>query len=127
MSKFVCQNGVLYLFGTDFKNGSWCVNNVTVEIAANVVSYACMGTDGWLENISGTKTATFTWETALSDTLGVDLDATIGTTAALLFETVDGLSYSAQVVITSISISAPGDDVATVSWTGTADGILRES
>lgn len=128
MSKFVCSNGTLsFSNSVDYADGSWCLNNVSIDISSDVVSYSCMGGDGWVENIASTKSASFSWETALDTVDGVDLDNTIGESGTLTFDTVDGLTYSASVIITSISISAPNDDTATVSWEATCDGQITEN
>lgn len=130
MSKFVCKNGKLIFQGSPaFLDGSWCVNNVTIDISSDTVDYVCMGDDGWMETFGATKNATFSWETALDDFDGVDLQNTIGNEGILIFDTDDtelGLSYNASVIINSISINAPVDDIATVSWEATCDGEISE-
>lgn len=127
MSKFVCQNGTLIFSGSPaYLDGSWCLNNVTIDINGDVVDYQCMGNDGWQDTLSATKSATFSWETALDDTDGVDLQNTIGDEGILIFATVDGPTYTAPVVINSISINAPVDDIATVSWEATCNGEIEE-
>ena len=128
MSKFVCENGTLQFSNSvKFDDGSWCLNNVSVDISSDTVDYKCMGNDGWADSFAGTKSCSFSWETALDSVDGIDLDNTIGESGTLNFDTVDGLSYSATVIITSIGISAPTDDVATVSWEATCDGEITEN
>ena len=127
MSKFVCQNGVLYCDGTDFESGFLNLTDVNIDITASEASITVMGNDGWGEVLSTVKEATFSWTTALDDTLGVDLDATLGESCSLFFDSVDGTAYSAVVVITSISISTSPEEISMVNWEATCDGILIES
>ncbi|MCK4260433.1 MAG: hypothetical protein KAX49_15765 [Halanaerobiales bacterium] len=128
MSKFVCLNGTLVFSNSlDFADGSWCLNNVTIDISADTVNYPCMGVDGWTDSLASTKSATFSWETALDSVDGIDLDNTIGKSGILIFDTVDGGSYNATVIITSANINAPVDDVATVSWEAICDGDIEEN
>lgn len=126
MSKFVVKNGKMFLSGSAFSSGSWDLNTVSVEINASVVSFPVMG-ESWLEQTGLVKQGTFSWETAWDNTLGVDLSDTLGETASLFFDSVDGLPFSAQAVVESISISAPVDGYSTASWSGQSDGIVRES
>jgi len=128
MAKFVCANGILtFDQSPDFLDGSWCVNNVTIDLSSELVNYRCMGDDSWESAISSTKSSTFTWETALDDVDGIDLDNTVGVEGWLDFDTVDGLSYRSLVIITGTSINAPVDDVATVSWEATGNGDFTEN
>jgi len=128
MSKFVCDSGTLTITGTQIEN--LCLNNVSIDISADTVSYLCMGDSSWQSSAAGTKSWTCSFETALDDTLGVDLTNTIGEAGTLTFETTDGLAYTSitnGAIITSISISAPSDDYATVSWEATGTGALGEA
>lgn len=130
MAKFVCNSGTIE-FVTDPVNAislALCINNVTVDISADTVDFNCMGDTGnWANSASATKSWTVSFETALDDTIGVDLADTIGVTGALTFDTVDGLAYSGNAIINSISINAPVDDFATVSWEATGTGALTEA
>lgn len=126
MSKFVVKNGKMFLSGSLFSNSEWDVNTVSVEINASVVSYPVMG-EAWLEQTGLVKQGTFSWETAWDNTLGVDIDDTLGETASLFFDSVDGLPFSAMAVVESISISSPVDGYSTATWSGQSDGVVRES
>ena len=125
MSKFVCDSGTLTIVGTSIS--SLCLNNVSIDISADTVDYSCMGDGSWQSAAAGTKSWTCSFETALDDTVGVDLSNTIGESGALTFDTVDGLGYTGDCIITSIGISAPVDDYATVSWEATGTGAIAEA
>ena len=125
MSKFVCDSGTLTIVGTSISN--LCLNNVSIDISADTVDYSCMGDGSWQSAAAGTKSWTCSFETALDDTIGVDLSNTIGESGALTFDTVDGLAYAGTSIITSIGISAPVDDYATVSWEATGTGAITEA
>ena len=125
MSKFVCDSGTLTIVGTSIS--SLCLNNVSIDISADTVDYSCMGDGSWQSAAAGTKSWTCSFETALDDTVGVDLSNTIGESGALTFDTVDGLGYTGTAIITSIGISAPVDDYATVSWEATGTGAIAEA
>ena len=127
MSKFVCNNGILTFADSAWSAGVWEVNNVTIDINAETVDYPTMGNSGWTDNLASTKSAEFTWETALDDVLGIDLDNVIGQESELVFLTSDGPSYTAEnLIITGVSINTPVDDVSTVSWTGASNGEITE-
>jgi len=126
MSKFVCDSGVLLFAGSDFADGSWDVNSVTIDVTADTVNYPTMGNDGWDDKLTATKSCEFSWETSLDSVDGIDLDNTIGVEAELIFNTNNGPQYTATVVITGTSINTPTDDVATVSWTATCNGEITE-
>lgn len=127
MAKFVCSEGILMFDeSVSFADGSWEINNVTIDIEANTVDYPTMGNGGWTDNISSTKSFEYTWETSLDSVLGVDLDNTIGVEGLLVFYTTDGPTYSGTVVITSANVNTNVDGVATVSWTGTGTGEITE-
>lgn len=126
MSKFVVKNGKMFLDSSAFSNSAWDINNVTVDVNVSIASYEVM-TEAWLEQCAIISKGTFTWETAYDDTLGIDLNNTIGTTASLFFDSADGLSLSCQAVIQSANISGPVDGYSTVTWTGESDGIIIQS
>ena len=127
MAKFVCRNGLLTFASSAWAAGAWEINNVTIDIEAELVQYATMGNDGWADSLTSVKSAEFTWETALDDVLGIDLDNVVGQEAELVFLTVDGPTYTAEkCVITGVTINTPVNEVATVSWTGTSNGEITE-
>jgi len=129
MAKFVCDSGTL-AFVTDPVNGislALCISSVTVDISVDTVDYQCMGDNSWKSSAAATKSWEVTFESALDDTIGVDLADTIGVSGALTFDTVDGLAYSGTAIITGISINAPVDDYASVSWTATGTGAITEA
>jgi len=126
MAKFICDSGTLTFVGSSIS--AMCLNNVTIDIAVELVDYQCMADVGnWQSAASGTKSWTCSFETALDDTVGIDLANTVGVEAVLTFDTVDGLAYSGLAIITGSSINAPVDDYATVSWEATGNGPLTES
>lgn len=126
MSKFVVKNGIMLLEGSAFSGSAWEINNVTVGVEVSIASYEVM-TEEWIEQCAIISKGTFTWETAYDDTLGIDLSSTIGVTAELFFDSVDGLALSCQAVIESANISGPVDGYSTVTWTGQSDGIMIQS
>lgn len=125
MSKLVCSSGTLTITGTSIS--SLCLNNVTVDVNADLVNYLCMGDSGWQSSAASTKSWSVSFETALDDTIGVDLSNTIGESGNLTFDTVTGLAFSGTAIITSISVNAPVDDYATVSWEATGTGAITEA
>lgn len=127
MAKFVCDSGTIAFVGSSI--GTMCINNVSVTIGVETATTRCMGDDGWQTVAATTKTWEVTFETNLDDTVGIDLTNTINATApaALTFDTVDGLSYSGNAIITGADINAPVDDFATVSWTATGTGAIVEA
>lgn len=127
MSKFICDSGTLTLSGTAYAESGLCINNVTIDVNADVKSYQCMGDDAWVSKAAGPKSWTCTFETALDDTSGVDLANTIGESCTLNFDTVDGLAYSGTAIITGVSINAPSEEYATVSWTAEGSGAITEA
>lgn len=129
MAKFVCDAGTVS-FVTDPINDislALCISSVTVDVSADTVDYLCMGDGSWQSAAAATKSWTVSFESALDDTIGVDLANTIGATGALIFDTVDGLAYNGNAIVTSIGINAPVDDYATVSWEMTGTGALTEA
>ena len=133
MAKYVVANGLLAIDTmTDIQN--LCVNNVTIDISVDTVNYSCMGDGSWQSSAAGTKSWEVTFETALDDTEGVDLAATIGMAGILSFHAVGTASasaglpkYTGNIIITGISINTPVDDYATVSWTAMGTGALSET
>lgn len=126
MSKFVCDNGILTFAGSDFSDGSWAVNTVTIDVNADTVDYPTMGNSGWTDNLSAAKSCEISWETSLDSVEGVDLDGTIGLEAELIFSTQDGPFYTANVIISGTSINTPTDSIAIVSWTSICNGEITE-
>ena len=127
MSKYICDNGQLSLSGGDFAIRILCLNSVTIDISCDVIEYKCMGTDGWVDNEPGKINWNITAESALDDTLGVDLDYYMGTEVEGSFYNGEGDTYYGTCIVTGISINAPNDAVATVSWTLTGSGLLIEN
>jgi predicted secreted protein len=130
MAKFVCDSGTMIFVGADAATigATMCLNNATVDLSADTISYQCMGASGnWQANAPGPLSWTCSFESALDDTVGIDLTNTIGQEAQLTFDTVDGPAYIGNAIITSVSINAPVDDYATVSWEATGNGQLAES
>lgn len=125
MSRFVCNSGTLTIVGTSIAD--LCFNSVSVDISVDTVSYTCMGDGSWQSAAAGSRSWSCSFETALDDTIGVDLANTIGASGSLTFDTVDGLAFNGTAIITSISVSAPNDDYATVSWEATGTGALTEA
>ncbi|MCK4260432.1 MAG: hypothetical protein KAX49_15760 [Halanaerobiales bacterium] len=125
MAKFVCDSGTLAIVGTGISG--MCLNNVSLDISTDTVNYICMGDASWQSAAASTKSWTCSFETALDDTVGLDLANTIGSSGAFTFDTVDGLGYTGTAIITSISLNAPADDYATVSWEATGTGAISEA
>ena len=126
MSKFICDSGTMVFVGSDI--GSMCLNSATIDVNCETVSYQCMAAVGnWVESAAGAKSWTCSFETALDDTIGLDIALTVGVSASLTFDTVDGLAYSGTAIITTASINAPVGEYATVSWTATGSGALSEA
>lgn len=127
MATFICKNGTLIISDSlVFSDGSWEITNVSFEPTATTDSYAKMG-DDWQITLSAFLSGTFTWDTKLDTVEGIDLDATIGETHVLLFDTVDGQSYGGEVVITNISINAGRGTVASVTWSAESNLDLFEN
>lgn len=131
MSKFVCDAGHITFAGSDLLDGASrtaCIKNVSVDVKCDTVSYTCMATGGnpWQSNDAATKSWTCSFDVALDTAEGIDLGNTLGVKALLTFDTVDGLAFAGNAIITSVSVSAPVDEFATASFEATGDGALTE-
>lgn len=124
MSTYIAKNSTVDFTGSSIL--SMELLSMSVDIAATTSDYTPMASV-WEVSLAANKSWTVAFETTLDTVLGVDVGNTIGVSAAIAMDTVDGLSFAGTVVITGISVSAPQDEVATVSWTGKGSSALTNS
>ena len=127
MSTFVCDTGTLAFAGSSIL--SLCTSNISIEVNVETETFRAVGTTGnWDYNIPANRSWSCSFDTVLDSAIGLDLYNTIhGGVALLTFNTVKGPAYSGNAVVTAASISAPVDDICTVSWTAIGSGPLVEA
>lgn len=123
MASFIAKNATVTFVGSSI--ASMCIKDVSFEVASSTDKFTCMGSD-WESTLAAVKSWTASWETTLDDTVGIDLSNTVGVSALLTINTVDGLSYSGTAIITGASVSGPRETHATVSWSSEGTGAFTE-
>jgi len=98
-----------------------------MDITSSVDEFNRMGGDGWTERIESSKSVSYSWTTNLSIADGIDLDNTVGTEGTLVFDTIDGLAYTSEVIITGATPSGDSTTIASVAWTADANGDVTEN
>lgn len=99
--------------------------NASLEMSAETIDTTVKSTGGWAAKIPGMKSWTSSCDGVyFLDDAGLSAAQTAfmsGTPVQLVFSNTDGLAYSGQAVITSMSVEAGQEDVVsyTISFEGT--------
>ena len=99
--------------------------NASLEMSAETIDTTVKSTGGWAAKIPGIKSWTSSCDGVyFLDDAGLSAAQTAfmsGTPVQLVFSNTDGLAYSGQAVITSMSVEAGQEDVVsyTISFEGT--------
>ena len=99
--------------------------NASLEMSAETIDTTVKTTGGWASKITGIKSWTSSCDGVyFVDDAGLEAAQTAfmnGTAVSLEFSNSNGLSYSGQAVITSMSVEAGQEDVVsyTISFEGT--------
>ena len=99
--------------------------NASVEMSAETIDTTVKTTGGWASKIPGIKSWTSSCDGVyFVDDAGLEAAQTAfmnGTAVSLEFSNSNGLSYSGQAVITSMSVEAGQEDIVsyTISFEGT--------
>ena len=99
--------------------------NASLEMSAETIDTTVKTTGGWAAKIPGMKSWTSSCDGVyFLDDAGLSAAQTAfmsGTPVQLVFSNTDGLAYSGQAVITSMSVEAGQEDVVsyTISFEGT--------
>ena len=113
---------VLIKVGTQVVGGQ---RNASLEMSAETIDTTVKSTGGWAAKIPGIKSWTSSCDGVyFLDDAGLSAAQTAfmsGTPVQLVFSNTDGLAYSGQAVITSMSVEAGQEDVVsyTISFEGT--------
>ena len=113
---------VLIKVGTQVVGGQ---RNASLEMSAETIDTTVKSTGGWAAKIPGIKSWTSSCDGVyFLDDAGLEAAQTAfmnGTAVQLEFSNSDGLAYSGQAVITSMSVEAGQEDVVsyTISFEGT--------
>ena len=99
--------------------------NASLEMSAETIDTTVKSTGGWAAKIPGIKSWTSSCDGVyFLDDAGLSAAQTAfmsGTPVQLVFSNTDGLAYSGQAVITSMSVEAGQEDIVsyTISFEGT--------
>ena len=99
--------------------------NASLEMSAETIDTTVKSTGGWASKITGIKSWTSSCDGVyFVDDAGLEAAQTAfmnGTAVSLEFSNSNGLSYSGQAVITSMSVEAGQEDIVsyTISFEGT--------
>lgn len=99
---------------------------MTIEATGSVSEYTPMGSV-WATNLPANKSWTFSFETTQDSAIGMDIGNTLNVSASITMDTVEGLSFSGDGIITSIVSSNPQAETSTLSWSGVGTGALGNS